>query len=278
MAKNFLYVIINKILIKAKILKIKEKLKMYDKKQIEDMLNSNLLYQKDCINYNGKATNKEYYIEIAAKYIKNNIDKIKRNGELKYSESYVRNEFNLSHNPDKINFNKNSRRYENNLCRYLFKETFNLGKIGKVIEYELNLIKGNHTNIDLISFNDEGTLYLIEVKGTKDKKDLYKYDSKETLLRCILEISTYYNTIKARLENLKMILEKNKNINIKNVKLAILVPKNSVAYQQYLNKIDYIETNSLLTNPITIEGTEIKQIEVHSFEECGITIDVNEWM
>lgn len=66
----------------------------------------------------------------------------------------------------------------------------NYENLGKIIDFQVP-IKNTRNNlagkIDLISFSESnGILYLLEFK---------KPDSKETLLRCILEAYTYYKQV-----------------------------------------------------------------------------------
>lgn len=90
---------------------------------------------------------------------------------------------------------------EKPLCRSWFncpeRIPKNLKRYGTVIDYETNLIEGSHVNIDLVSY-DGKDFYLWEVKGTgtlNDKTGLIEYSSDETLVRALLEVETYYQTI-----------------------------------------------------------------------------------
>lgn len=90
---------------------------------------------------------------------------------------------------------------EKPLCRSWFncpeRIPKNLKKYGTIIDYETNLIEGSHVNIDLVSY-DGKDFYLWEVKGTgklNDRTGLVEYNSDETLVRALLEVETYFETI-----------------------------------------------------------------------------------
>ena len=107
-------------------------------------------------------------------YIKNNPVKIRESG------------YNAKHNPENIKFNKDSKRRENNIVRFLYK--FNKNNaikelFGEIIDYEIPLTEGTKNNIDMLAITDD-CVNIIE----------WKTDSKscsDSLLRAIMEITTY---------------------------------------------------------------------------------------
>lgn len=111
-------------------------------------------------------------------YIKNNPVKIRESG------------YNAKHNPENIKFNKDSKRRENNIVRFLYKYKEELNKesiikntLGEIIDYEIPLTEGTKNNIDMLAITDD-CVNIIE----------WKTDSKscsDSLLRAIMEITTY---------------------------------------------------------------------------------------
>lgn len=117
--------------------------------------------------------------------------------------------------------------------------------LGTVIDYQAPLKDSNENSgvgkIDMISKKDN-TLYFIELKG---------FDSKELLLRAILELQTYYETC----DREKLIKDFNLEGEIAEVKKAILLFKDSdIAnmYDKLLKK----------TNSKTIDLMKLLEIEV----------------
>ena len=90
--------------------------------------------------------------------------------------------------------NQNSNRAEEKIAMKLFDYSQNKGeifdKIGKIIDYQTPL-KNKQTDdagkIDLLAYNeDTDTLRILELK---------KSDSKETMLKCLLEVYTYLKIV-----------------------------------------------------------------------------------
>lgn len=147
-------------------------------------------YSQDFVNYRGKTSDKErdYYTEIIAKWLLDNIELFddiemisrKSNYKVKTHDGVIKNE--------------GSNREEEKIAMKLFDLSQNQGKvfdvIGKIIDYQTPL-KDIQTDkagkIDLLAYNEnEKTLRILELK---------KPDSKETMLRCILEAYTYLKIV-----------------------------------------------------------------------------------
>lgn len=96
--------------------------------------------------------------------------------------------------------------------------------IGTVIGYEVNIPYAEKlAGIDLISIKND-TLYLIELKACSYGN---KEESKERLIRPVLEISTYYSYVKSANEHSKDFynaMTKNGR-SFKNIKRVIIAPK-----------------------------------------------------
>jgi len=147
------------------------------------------LYKEKCINWSGKTKDKKpgFYSEIIAdELIKSGIKDL-----LQEIKPISRNNYKVDRHTGKIP--KITIREEEIFAKDLFnycKAGNDPGEIGVIIDYQVPL-KANQNDdagkIDLISFSkDDGVIYLLELKGK---------NSKETLLRCILEISTYYRLL-----------------------------------------------------------------------------------
>ena len=168
--------------------------KVYSKNEIikiieeakSDMKN---FYKKEFVNYSGETSDtKEYYTEIIAEWLLDNFylfDTIKM---ISRESSYKVD----SHNG--IIKDENSNHEEEKIAMELFDYSQNKGVtfdiIGKIIDYQTplkNVQKDDVGKIDLLAYNEkEKTLKILELK---------KPDSKETMLRCVLEAYTYLKIV-----------------------------------------------------------------------------------
>ena len=143
-------------------------------------------YSQDFVNYRGKTSDKErdYYTEIIAKWLLDNIELFNDIKMISRENSYK-----VDSHDGKIK-NKDSRREEEIIAMKLFDFSQNQGKvfdiIGKIIDYQTplkNVQTDDVGKIDLLAYNEsKKTLRILELK---------KPDSKETMLRCVLEAYTY---------------------------------------------------------------------------------------
>ena len=154
-------------------------------------------YSQDFVNYRGKTSDKEgyYYTEIIAKWLLDNIELFNDIKMISRENSYK-----VDSHDGKIK-NQKSGREEEIIAMKLFDFSQNQGKvfdiIGKIIDYQTPL-KDVQTDkagkIDLLAYNEKEnpkTLRILELK---------KPDSKETMLRCVLEAYTYLKVVdKAKL-------------------------------------------------------------------------------
>ena len=164
--------------------------KVYSKDEIIKMMKEaksdmKNFYKKEFVNYSGETSDtKEYYTEIIAEWLLDNFylfDTIKM---ISRESSYKVD----SHNG--IIKDENSNREEEKIAMELFDYSQNKGVtfdiIGKIIDYQTplkNVQKDDVGKIDLLAYNEnEKTLRILELK---------KPDSKETMLRCVLEAYTY---------------------------------------------------------------------------------------
>jgi len=148
----------------------------------EEMKNPSTFYQADVVNYLGRTTDTgELYNEIVAKYICEHFTEfVDGIPTITREETYKT----IGHNGE---INPDSNREEEHIAIELSKQ----GKfdfIGEIIDYQTplkNTAEDVAGKIDLLSYDGE-TLYILELK---------KPDSKETMLRCVLEGFTYMKTV-----------------------------------------------------------------------------------
>ena len=150
--------------------------------EIQDMVN---FYKRKVVNYRGKTSDsKDYYTEVVAEWILKNIYLFDYIKPITREKSYKVD----SH--DGIIKNEESKREEEKIAMKLFDLSQNQGKvfdiIGKIIDYQTplkNVQIDDVGKIDLLAYNEsKKTLRILELK---------KPDSKETMLRCVLEAYTY---------------------------------------------------------------------------------------
>lgn len=154
-------------------------------------------YSQDFVNYRGKTSDKErdYYTEIIAKWLLDNIELFNDIKMISRENSYK-----VDSHDGKIK-NEKSEREEEIIAMKLFDSSQNQGKvfdiIGKIIDYQIplkNVRADKAGKIDLLAYNEKEnpkTLRILELK---------KLDSKETMLRCVLEAYTYLKIVdKAKL-------------------------------------------------------------------------------
>ena len=159
--------------------------------EIQDMVN---FYKIKVVNYRGKTSDsKDYYTEVVAEWILKNIYLFDYIKPITREKSYKVD----SH--DGIIKNEESKREEEKIAMKLFDLSQNQRKvfdvIGKIIDYQTPL-KDIQTDkagkIDLLAYNKkEKILRILELK---------RPSSKETMLRCVLEVYTYSKVVdKAKL-------------------------------------------------------------------------------
>ncbi len=154
-------------------------------------------YSQDFVNYRGKTSDKErdYYTEIIAKWLLDNIELFNDIKMISRENSYK-----VDSHDGKIK-NEKSEREEEKIAMKLFDLSQNQGKvfdiIRKIIDYQTplkNVQTDKAGKIDLLAYNEKEnpkTLRILELK---------KLDSKETMLRCVLEAYTYLKVVdKAKL-------------------------------------------------------------------------------
>ena len=151
-------------------------------------------YSEDFLNYISETSDKEGdYTEIIAGWLLDNIELFNEIKLITREKSYK------VKTHDGIIKNEESKREEEKIAMKLFDSSKNRGRvfdiIGKIIDYQTPLknVRGDKAGkIDLLAYNEnEKTLRILELK---------RADSKETMLRCVLEAYTYLKVVdKAKL-------------------------------------------------------------------------------
>ena len=146
-------------------------------------------YSEDFLNYISETSDKEGdYTEIIAGWLLDNIELFNEIKLITREKSYK------VKTHDGIIKNEESKREEEKIAMKLFDSSKNRGKvfdiIGKIIDYQTplkNVQTDDVGKIDLLAYNEkEKTLRILELK---------RPDSKETMLRCVLEAYTYLKVV-----------------------------------------------------------------------------------
>ena len=207
-------------------------MRKYTSTQIVNMVSNNLkpletLYQKPFVNYLGKTSNtNEYYTEIVAGILLNN----NFAQQLKNVPPINRKNYNVNHtgviSTGRLTSNRKEERFAISL--------FNLSKyygikfryLGKVIDYQVPLKRSNQDKnvgkIDMISQTDD-EIWLLELKN---------FDSKDTLLKCVLEISTYYQLLNKN-NFLKKSYQEFSKFKPCQIKKGVVIFENSLQYKEF---------------------------------------------
>ena len=170
--------------------------KKYSKEEIIKKLEASKsemgqFYSEDFLNYISETSDKEGdYTEIIAGWLLDNIELFNEIKPITREKSYK------VKTHDGIIKNEESNREEEKIAMQLFDLSQNKGKvfdiIGKIIDYQTPLknVRGDKVGkIDLLAYNEKEnpkTLRILELK---------RPDSKETMLRCVLEAYTYLKIV-----------------------------------------------------------------------------------
>lgn len=137
--------------------------------------------------------------------------------------------------------------------------------IGDIVGYEVNIpnVTTKLSGIDLLSIKDD-TLYLIELKACSYGN---KEESKERLIRAVLEISTYYSYVKSAKEHSKDFynaMTKNGQ-SFKNIKRVIIAPKSVLDDFLFYEPKDkkYLKENFLFFEISSYKEFDFSKIQVN---------------
>ena len=144
--------------------------------------NMSLFYKSGCINYRGKTLDtKEYYSEVIAEWLLEHFDMLDQIQTITRQSSYLVEGH--DGNPDNPHSNR-----EEELIAMAMKRQGYIEGVGQVLDYQTPLKsvqKDKAGKIDLLTYDGE-KLYILELKEP---------ESKETMLRCVLEGYTYWKTV-----------------------------------------------------------------------------------
>ena len=148
-------------------------------------------YSEDFLNYISETSDKEGdYTEIIAGWLLDNIELFNEIKLITREKSYK------VKTHDGIIKNEESKREEEKIAMKLFDSSKNRGKvfdiIGKIIDYQTPLknVRGDKVGkIDLLAYNEKETPKTLRIL------ELKRPDSKETMLRCVLEAYTYLKVV-----------------------------------------------------------------------------------
>lgn len=228
----------------------------------EEMKNIDGFYQDEIINFTDKTSDTS---ELLNEVIAEELLKLDIKNKLAGIDVITRtNGYHVKRHNGKVTTGiskDDSNRHEERFALDLFNMSKNgksFNKLGKIIDYQVplkNKREDKAGKIDLISKNDEN-IYLIELK-TKDNK--------ETLLRCILEISTYYQILSRGkfIDSYKDIFG---NLTEENIKKAVLIAKDSLQHDE-LKSINNGERNNLKK---LIDALEVK---VFVIDEVSLDVE-----
>ena len=147
-------------------------------------MNIPVFYKADCINYRGKTSDTDrHYSEVIAEYIVNRAEEFKRGIPTITREG----SYDVKHDGS---YREGTNRDEEVIAIKMFNQGRNkpYACIGTIIDYQTPLKNSRDDKagkIDLLAF-DGNLLRVLELK---------KPDSKETMLRCVLEGFTYLRTV-----------------------------------------------------------------------------------
>ena len=173
-----------------------------------------LFYNASMVNYRGETKDTvEPYSEIIAEFLLNNLNR--------YNIPTITRQTSYKTETHDAVYDKESNRKEEIIAMQIFSQG-NLNIVGEILDYQTPL-KNKRTDtagkIDLLAY-DGNTLRILELK---------KPDSKETLLRCVLEGYTYLNTV-----DRKKLLHDFKLPDNTEIVACPFVFKNSVQYKEWL--------------------------------------------
>lgn len=207
----------------------------YTRQEILDRINKakgemNLFYKHGFVNYRGRTKDtKEYCTEIVAEWCCNNISLFQGIDRITRDESYKVD----TH--DGIPPTEDSNREEELIAMAMFRQR-KLPIVGEILDYQTplkNKQKDKAGKIDILAY-DGSTLRILELKEP---------DSKETMLRCVLEGFTYLSTV-----NIPKLLEDFKLPPETRVKACPFVFKHGAQHKEMKAGRPHIEKLMVLLN------------------------------
>lgn len=197
----------------------------YTKEQIIEMCEKasedmKSFYTQGFVNYRGKSNEGILYTEIIAEWLLQHIEKFQEIQSIERKRGYK------TPGHDGI-IDRETNRKEEITAKRLFNTKKTFEGFGRIIDYQIPLknVKSDKGlgKIDLLSLNNKTkSIYILELK---------KEDSKETMLRCILEAFTY-----SRIVSKKKLFKSFKVEDNYKLKASPLVYMNGVQYNEFMDK------------------------------------------
>lgn len=210
------------------------------------------LYAQPFINYTGfTSNNNEKYTEVIAANLLDNINMLEEIKTITRQNSY-----NVSHKKKEID--PLSPRSEEQTARSMMGETYDY--IGKIIDYQTPLkdvqadVAGK---IDLLAWNKEkACAYILEFKMP---------ESKETLLRCVLEAYTYWRIVDSE----KLLRDFNIPAST-TLRKAVLVHQDSLPHNSFSDPKIARLVRTLCVNLFVLDNSGKKVVEAHFYEQLQV--------
>ncbi|MBP7088790.1 MAG: hypothetical protein KBB01_05790 [Candidatus Omnitrophica bacterium] len=205
------------------------------------------LYNAKCINWSGKVLGaKEEYSEvISAELLDLGIEKLMRE-EIK---PIGRPNYHVDSHQKQVSRSKTNREEENFAKSLVW---LKLERLGEILDFQIplkNKKSDKAGKIDLVSYKHDNlpVSYIIELKYSNNK---------ETLLRSVLEITTYYCQLNK--DKFLKSFEKFRNLTKEDIKKAVLLMKGASAYYEAKEELT---KKPKLTELIKKLGVEIFLLE-----------------
>lgn len=188
----------------------------------ENIKNITTFYQADCVNYRGKCSDTgELFTEVIAKFVLEHLQEFKNNiTQITRRSSYKTESHDGAHN-------QSTNRVEEHIAVDMFNSCMKVDKfdfIGKIIDYQTPLKSSQDDTagkIDLLAY-DGNVLRILELK---------KPDTKETMLRCVLEGYTYFKIVDGQ----KLLSDFELPVNT-DIKACPFVFSDSIPYKEYMEQ------------------------------------------
>jgi hypothetical protein len=189
---------------------------------IEALSDPSRLYRQQFVNFTSKFNNTRRYSDVVASVILDNLSKLHNISIITRQSSY-KTETHTGEATTGRNIDT-SDRFEEHLALSLYRKE--LAHIGQIIDYQVplkNVQTDDAGKIDLLSYDKvSNRTTLLELKAPS---------AKDTLLRCVLEIYTYWKTV----DRVKLLQDFVINADSE-VRKAVFVPYNSQAFTDFSDK------------------------------------------
>lgn len=228
----------------------------YTKKKVISMVEEylrpgkiNKLYSKGFVNYRGITSDtKEKYTEVIASHLLEQLERLQQIDPVERTDSYkVSRDGTTPREAD-------GRKWEHEEERIAMKLFNNktLQPFSKILHYQTPLGDGRGAAIDLLA-RDTDSVYILELKRPK---------SKETLLRCVLEVYAYF----CMLDHEKLL----RDFEIKNnptLRKGVLIFKNSRAHTDFTDHKIRLLMRELEVDFFVLNEDVDEILETHYFNE-----------